>query len=174
MANGCRAYGQYRDNSLPAHFRQAPRHRQIVAPVAPAAKTERAGLARVDVLIAEDNSVNQLVMTQILSGTGLSYQIVANGQLAVEAFEDMQPSLVLMDIGMPLMNGFEATNAIRAMTAFGGDTVPIIAVTASAAGEDRETCLNAGMNDHLAKPISPEALLAKIAQWLPKRLSKTA
>jgi CheY-like chemotaxis protein len=131
-------------------------------------------ISRVDVLIAEDNPVNQLVMTQILSGSRLAYQIVANGELAVEAFEDMQPGLILMDIGMPKLNGFEATKAIRAMVALGGDTVPIIAVTASAAGEDRESCLNGGMSDHLAKPISPEALLAKIAEWMPKRFSKTA
>jgi CheY-like chemotaxis protein len=131
-------------------------------------------ISRVDVLIAEDNPVNQLIFAQILSGSGLAYQIVANGELAVEAFEDMQPSLILMDIGMPKLNGFEATKAIRAMATLGGGTVPIIAVTANAAGEDRESCLKAGMNDHLAKPISPEALLAKIAEWMPKRLSKTA
>ena len=146
----------------------------IEALAPPITKPERLGIARVDILIAEDNPVNQLVMTQILNGTGLAYHIVANGALAVEAFEDMQPSLILMDIGMPELNGFEAAHAIRSMAALGGDTVPIIAVTASAAGEDRESCLKAGMNDHLAKPISPEVLLAKIAEWMPKRLSKTA
>ncbi len=137
-------------------------------------KAERPRLSRVDLLIAEDNPINQLVFTQILSGSGLAYQIVANGELAVEAFQDMQPSLILMDIGMPKLNGFEATKAIRAMAALGGDSVPIIAVTASATGEDRESCLKAGMNDHLAKPISPEALLGKIAQWMPNVARKIA
>jgi signal transduction histidine kinase/CheY-like chemotaxis protein len=146
----------------------------LTAPASLPAKLDRPKVSRVDVLIAEDNPVNQLVMTQILTGSGLAYQIVANGELAVEAFEEMQPSLILMDIGMPKLNGFEAAKAIRAKIELGGDTVPIIAVTASAAGEDRESCLKAGMNDHLAKPISPEALLAKIAEWIPKRFSKTA
>jgi signal transduction histidine kinase/DNA-binding response OmpR family regulator len=146
----------------------------LTAPAIPPVNPERAKASRVDVLIAEDNPVNQLVMTQILSGSGLAYQIVANGELAVEAFKDMQPSLILMDIGMPKLNGFQATKSIRSMTALGGDTVPIIAVTASAVGEDRESCLKAGMNDHLAKPISPEALLAKIAEWMPKLTRKTA
>jgi signal transduction histidine kinase/DNA-binding response OmpR family regulator len=144
------------------------------APTQQIAKQERSAIARVDILIAEDNPVNQLVMTQILSGSGLAYQIVANGEMAVEAFQDMQPSLILMDIGMPKLNGFEATKAIRTMTELGGDTVPIIAVTANAAGEDRESCLKAGMNDHIAKPLSPEALLTKIAEWMPKQSRKTA
>ncbi len=133
-----------------------------------------AALPRIDVLIAEDNPVNQLVMMQILAHTGLSYQIVANGQLAIDAFHDMRPGLVLMDTGMPKLDGFAATRAIRAMTAAGGDRVPIIAVTANAAGEDRESCLKAGMNDHLSKPLNPETLLTKIAQWMPPRFSKTA
>ena len=138
------------------------------------AKPERSNVSRVDVLIVEDNPVNQLVMTQILSGSGLAYHIVANGELAVEAFADMLPSLILMDIGMPKMNGFEATKAIRAMTELGGSAVPIVAVTANAAGEDRDSCLKAGMNDHLAKPLSPDAVLAKIAEWMPKEIRKTA
>ena len=136
--------------------------------------TDRPKISRVDVLIAEDNPVNQLVMTQILSGSGLTYQIVANGDLAVEAFKDMQPSIILMDIGMPKMNGFEATKAIRGLTALGGDQVPIIAVTAGASGEDRESCLREGMNDHIAKPLSPDVLLAKIAGWMPKQNRQTA
>ncbi len=138
------------------------------------AESSSQSMCRVDVLIAEDNPVNQLIITQILSGTGLAYQIVANGRLAVEAFVDMQPSLILMDIGMPKMNGFEATKAIRAMVELGGNTVPIIGVSASAAGEDRESCLRAGMDDHLPKPISPETLLAKIVEWTPKVSRKTA
>lgn len=156
---------------------QAASHdHETAAPPAVSSQRQAANTAlpRIDVLIAEDNPVNQLVMMQILAHTGLSYQIVANGQLAIDAFRDMRPGLVLMDTGMPKLDGFAAARAIRAMTEVGGDSVPIIAVTANAAGEDRESCLKAGMNDHLSKPLNPETLLTKIAQWMPPRFSKTA
>ncbi|NJR13990.1 MAG: response regulator [Phyllobacteriaceae bacterium] len=130
--------------------------------------------SRIDVLVAEDNPVNQLVMGQILDMSGLTYQIVADGALAVDAFREMRPRLVVMDISMPRLNGFQATAAIRSMIDLGGDTVPIIGVTAHVQDQDRQACLRCGMSDHIAKPISPDMLLARIAQWLPRDIRAEA
>ncbi|MBX3566623.1 MAG: response regulator [Rhizobiaceae bacterium] len=120
---------------------------------------------RLDVLVAEDNEVNQLVFTQILSETGLTFQIVSNGRLAVQAYREMQPGLVLMDISMPEMNGLEAASAIRAIEHQSGARTPIIGVTAHALRGDRERCLESGMDDYLPKPVSPKALQEKIDRW---------
>jgi PAS domain S-box-containing protein len=120
---------------------------------------------RVDILVAEDNEVNQLVFAQILGETGHTFEIVSNGELAVIAWRTLRPSLVLMDVSMPQMNGLEATEAIRAEEA-GGPRVPIVGVTAHALKGDRERCLDAGMDDYLPKPISPKALRGVIARWL--------
>ncbi|MBS3648006.1 PAS domain-containing protein [Pseudaminobacter sp. 19-2017] len=120
---------------------------------------------RVDILVAEDNEVNQLVFTQILAETGLTFQIVSNGRLAVEAFAKIRPTMVLMDVSMPEMNGLEATGAIRAMEAEWGTRTPIVGVTAHALKGDRERCIDAGMDDYLPKPISPKALQEKIDRW---------
>ncbi len=120
---------------------------------------------RVDILVAEDNEVNQLVFTQILDETELTFEIVGNGRKAVAAFQEMNPRMILMDVSMPEMNGLEATGAIRELEAASGNRVPIIGVTAHALKGDRERCLEAGMDDYLAKPISPKALLAKVERW---------
>jgi PAS domain S-box-containing protein len=122
--------------------------------------------SRLDVLVAEDNEVNQLVFTHILSEAGVTFQIVGNGRLAVEAFQAMQPRLVLMDVSMPEMNGFEATARIRTLEADGPTATPIIGVTAHALKGDRARCIEAGMDDYLPKPISPRALHDKLQRWL--------
>jgi CheY-like chemotaxis protein len=121
---------------------------------------------RVDILVAEDNEVNQLVFTQILSETGLTFEIVGNGALAVEACRNMKPRMILMDVSMPEMNGLEATARIREMERGSGDHTPVIGVTAHALKGDRERCLEAGMDDYLSKPISPKALLDKVERWV--------
>jgi len=121
--------------------------------------------SRLDVLVAEDNDVNQLVFTQILSETELTFQIVGNGRLAVETYREMHPAMILMDISMPEMNGLEATAAIRKIEAETGIHTPIIGVTAHALRGDRERCIEAGMDDYLPKPISPRALQEKIRRW---------
>ena len=129
----------------------------------------------VDILIAEDNEVNQLVFTQILDGLGFSYRIAGNGRTAVELHRVLRPKLILMDVSMPEMNGYEATCAIRAAEAAGGSRTPIIGVTAHALKGDLEKCMDAGMDDYLSKPISPNRLGAKIAAWLTNApLSRTA
>ena len=131
--------------------------------------------APVDILIAEDNEVNQLVFGQILNGLGLSYRIAANGRTAVEMYRALQPKLILMDVSMPEMNGYEAARAIRAAEARTGAHTPIIGVTAHALKGDREKCIEAGMDDYLPKPVSPDRLGAKIGTWLSENaLAKTA
>ena len=122
--------------------------------------------AGLDVLVAEDNEVNQLVFGQILSGLGLSHRIAGNGRTAVEMYRTFKPKLILMDVSMPEMNGYEATRAIRAEEAHSGSRTPIIGVTAHALKGDREKCLDAGMDDYLPKPVSPDKLSAKIGTWL--------
>ncbi|WP_244467866.1 hybrid sensor histidine kinase/response regulator [Nitratireductor soli] len=119
-----------------------------------------------DVLVAEDNEVNQLVFSQVLDGLGLRYRIVANGKTAVEMYRTFRPKIMLMDISMPEMNGYEATGAIRQTEAATGDHTPIIGITAHALKGDREKCLDAGMDDYLSKPISPQKLADMIERWI--------
>ncbi|RUW01847.1 MULTISPECIES: response regulator [unclassified Mesorhizobium] len=129
----------------------------------------------IDILIAEDNDVNQLVFGQILNGLGLSYRIAGNGRTAVEMYRSLRPRLVLMDVSMPEMNGYEATRAIRAIEGQSGSHTPIIGVTAHALKGDREKCMEAGMDDYLPKPVSPDRLGAKIGTWLSETVAaKTA
>ena len=120
----------------------------------------------VDILVAEDNEVNQLVFTQILGETDYSFEIVGNGRLALKAFGEMRPRMILMDVSMPEMNGLEASAEIRRLEAAAGGHVPIVGVTAHALKGDRERCLEAGMDDYLPKPVSPKALLEKLDRWL--------
>jgi CheY-like chemotaxis protein len=120
------------------------------------------------ILVAEDNEVNQIVVEQILLEAGQDYKIVDNGQLAVDAYKEHRPQLILMDVSMPVMNGLEATEAIRNLEAESGDRTPIIGLTAHALKGDREVCMKAGMDDYMSKPISPDALIAKVSEWLDK------
>jgi CheY-like chemotaxis protein len=120
----------------------------------------------IDILVAEDNEVNQLVFSQILNGLGFSYRIAQNGRIALELYRTLKPRLILMDVSMPEMNGLEATVAIRHEEAERGIRTPIIGVTAHALKGDREKCLESGMDDYLSKPVSPDKLAAKIGMWL--------
>jgi PAS domain S-box-containing protein len=122
----------------------------------------------IDVLVAEDNEVNQIVFTQILQGTNLTFLVVNNGQEAVNAWETHSPRIIMMDVSMPVMNGHDATRAIRSRERGQGHRVPIIGVTAHALESDRDLCLDAGMDDYMSKPISPELLEEKIQLWLGK------
>ncbi|MEX0347768.1 MAG: response regulator [Rhizobiaceae bacterium] len=122
--------------------------------------------SELDVLVAEDNEVNQIVFTQILDETRYSYEIVGNGRLAVDVSVKRNPRLILMDVSMPEMNGLEAAAAIREREAGGDHRIPIVGVTAHALKGDRERCIEAGMDDYLSKPISPDALHKKIEKWI--------
>ncbi|BBL71176.1 hypothetical protein MoryE10_17820 [Methylogaea oryzae] len=123
-----------------------------------------ASLAGARVLLAEDNPVNQVVVLEYLNRCGLAATVVENGREALESVQRETFDIVLMDLHMPEMDGFDATRAIRALPK-GGD-MPIIAITAAAMTQDREACLAAGMNDHVAKPFNPGQLLEVMAKWL--------
>lgn len=122
-----------------------------------------------DLLVAEDNEVNQIVFTQILDGLGVHYKIADNGGSAFEMWQNFRPALILMDVSMPVMNGHQTTQAIRKAEAEdqGLGHTPVVGVTAHALTGDKERCLEAGMDDYMSKPISPEKLEAKIREWLP-------
>jgi len=115
-------------------------------------------------LLAEDNDINQIVATGILEKANLKVTIANNGKEALNAVLKGSFDGVLMDIQMPLMNGFDATAAIRKDPRF--TDLPILAMTANAMAEDREACIDAGMNDFITKPVVPETMLQTIAQWV--------
>jgi len=120
-----------------------------------------------EVLVAEDNDVNQIVIRQILESAGYEFKIVEDGKLALAAFKVQRPKLILMDVSMPEMNGKEATVEIRRFEDTEGiPRTPIIGVTAHALKGDMESCLNAGMDDYLPKPVSPTKMLEKIDHWM--------
>ena len=120
------------------------------------------------ILLAEDNITNQQVALGILRKLGLHADAVANGVEAVSALESNLYDLVLMDVQMPLMDGLEATRHIRdPQSAVHNHGVPIIAMTAHAMQGDRDRCLEAGMNDYVTKPVSPQALAEALTRWLP-------
>jgi len=118
------------------------------------------------ILVAEDNPVNQKVAQGLLAKLGYRCDMVGNGAEAVKAVESLPYDLILMDIQMPVLNGFDATRAIRMSTKAANPRIPVIALTANAMEEDREECLKAGMNDHLGKPITAKALSAMLDRWL--------
>jgi CheY-like chemotaxis protein len=140
--------------------------RTALAPARERDPSAAAGAVPLDILVAEDNEVNQLVFGQILSGLGLSYRIAGNGRTAVEMHRALKPRLILMDVSMPELNGYEATRAIRAAEMSTGAHTPIVGVTAHALKGDREKCIESGMDDYLPKPVSPDRLGAKIGAWL--------
>jgi two-component system, sensor histidine kinase and response regulator len=128
------------------------------------------------VLLAEDNGVNQVVARNMLKAIGCDYLIVPNGAEALKAVQKEHFDIVLMDCQMPVMDGYEATRAIRELeTGAGhacGDRVPVVALTANALVGDAEQCLTAGMDAHLAKPYTRKQLVTILARWLPARLVK--
>ena len=117
------------------------------------------------VLLVEDNRTNQQVARELLEGVGLEVALAENGAVALNVLEHDAFDLVLMDIQMPEMDGYRATEAIRHQSRFAD--LPIIAMTAHALSGDRERCLRAGMNDHIAKPIEPRLLYQTLSHWLP-------
>ncbi len=119
-----------------------------------------------DVLVAEDNEINRILFTQMLQSAGLRFRLVENGAEAVQAFREHRPRMILMDLSMPVMNGLQASRAIRELEADGGGHVPIVAVTAHVLDEDRADCFAAGMDDYLTKPISAERLEDTLERWL--------
>ncbi len=133
--------------------------------------TAPAGI-RGNILLVEDNLINQQVALGILQIQGYSVTVANNGREALDAHEQGAFDLILMDCHMPEMDGFEATREIRGRERSSiGKRVPIIALTANAMAQDREECLNAGMDDHLSKPFTMLTLQDRLDRWMPRAAS---
>ncbi len=121
---------------------------------------------RFDILLAEDNLINQRLASDLLESRGHRVVIASNGKKAVEAFEKDVFDLILMDVQMPELDGFEATRMIREKERQTGGRIPIIALTAHALKEDRQKCLASGMDDYISKPIQAETLFQIVEKLL--------
>ena len=157
---------------LPFAPAQTPDAPALVAPTATEAAASTPAhpadqpLRGLRVLLAEDNPINQEVACTLLNEAGARVSTADNGQIAVTLAARGEVDLILMDMQMPVMDGLQATAAIRALPAPLG-RVPIIAMTANAFEEDRRRCLEAGMDDYLAKPVDPDALRRCLSRWKP-------
>ena len=118
------------------------------------------------ILLADDVDLNLEVAQLLLHGIGLQVDSAKNGREAVDKVRTSAYDLILMDVQMPVMNGLDAALAIREMS--GRSQTPIVAMTANAFDEDRNNCLEAGMNDFLTKPVNPETLYQCLLKWLPR------
>ncbi|MBF0622613.1 MAG: PAS domain S-box protein [Magnetococcales bacterium] len=154
---------------VPAVSRQGTQAKQTLSigdtPVEDALKAMESGRL---ILLVEDNIVNQKVASMQLKKLGYAVHIAPNGKEAVSAVSRMPYDMVLMDCQMPVMDGFEATQTIRKLDVEATRHIPIIAMTANAMKGDRERCINAGMDDYLSKPVTPDELEKKLAYWIPQ------
>ena len=116
------------------------------------------------VLLVEDNEINQQIAVELLQMAKLHVDVAENGKVAVDMVKNGNYNAVLMDIQMPVMDGYQATKAIR--SELNMQDLPILAMTANAMAGDREKCLAAGMNDHLTKPIDPNEVFERLAHWI--------
>lgn len=161
-----------RRNSLQRHIVADPAELEVEAtPDAPEAKAEAPAeptTGPLRILLAEDNEINQMLALALLGKKGHQITAVVNGAEAVDAVRDGEFDVVLMDIHMPEVDGLEATRQIRGLDEKGPD-LPIIALTANAMAEDKQMCLDAGMDDYLAKPINEAELNGALEHWRPGR-----
>ncbi len=130
---------------------------------------EQTDFSGVRLLLAEDNELNWEIASELLRAQGFTVDWAENGQKCLEMFQASQPGdyrLILMDLRMPVMNGYEATQAIRALDRPDAASIPIIAMTADAFSEDVHKCLACGMNAHMAKPLDMRELLRLIQKFL--------
>ncbi len=120
------------------------------------------------ILLAEDNELNQQIVIEMLMDGQFDLDVVSNGAQAVQKISEKTYDIVLMDMQMPILDGLEATKQIREKIDFG--KLPIVALTANAMHADMNRCFEAGMNDHLAKPIAPERLFSVLLHWIPNKM----
>jgi two-component system, sensor histidine kinase and response regulator len=132
-------------------------------------QTEYAGTR---LLLAEDEPIAQIVSCGLLEDVGLVVDLAEDGQQALELAKQNTYALILMDMQMPHLNGVEATQSIRADSL--NKTTPILAMTANAFDEDRQVCIDAGMNEHISKPVNPDRLYETLLAWLEKHSSGSA
>ncbi len=130
-------------------------------------------LAGSHVLVAEDNAINQQIVEHLLQRQGITVEFAANGREAVDAViaDYTRFDAVIMDVQMPVMDGLEATRLIRRHVT--AEQLPIIAMTAHAMEQERQLCLEAGMNDHLTKPVDPKSLIRALGRWITEPRRKT-
>jgi two-component system, sensor histidine kinase and response regulator len=121
---------------------------------------------RIRILLAEDNAINQILAVRLLEKHGYSVTVVPDGQAALQALQTGEFALVLMDIQMPGMDGFQATAAIREREKLTGGRIPIVAMTAHALVGDQERCLASGMDGYVSKPFRTSELFATIEKML--------
>jgi len=151
----------------------SPEGGQSITGKAPSA-AETPDLSDVHIILAEDVEINREIFLALFEGTKISVDIAENGQVAVDLFTKNPDlyDLIIMDIQMPEMDGYQATRIIRAMDLPKAKIIPIIAMTANAFKEDIERCFESGMNDHLAKPINIEAVMEKIESCARQRCER--
>ncbi|MDB5871242.1 MAG: hypothetical protein JWQ07_684 [Ramlibacter sp.] len=123
-----------------------------------------AGVKGARILLVEDNDINQLVASEILQDAGFVVDVAENGQVGLDMLQRGRYDLVLMDMQMPVMDGVTATIELRKLPGLAG--LPVVAMTANAMQRDRQRCLEAGMNDFVAKPVNPDELCAMLVKWI--------
>ena len=121
------------------------------------------------ILVVEDNPDSREIMALVLRHRGYAVVEAEDAETALEIVGDERPDLVLMDISLPRMDGFEATDAIRRLEGARGGRLPIVALTAKAMVGDREKCIEAGASDYIAKPVDTDRLLSLLCTWLGRR-----
>jgi CheY-like chemotaxis protein len=139
------------------------------APLASLQRPQEMPLAGKRILLCEDHPLNQEIAKALLAERGFIVDVANNGAIGVKTFENSSVGFfdcVLMDVRMPVMNGYEATKAIRSLGRPDAKVVPILAMTADAFTDDVQRCLDAGMNGHIAKPIDPKQMYDVLKQWM--------
>ena len=154
------------ERALATLFGALPEDPPLVQPSLPPAQA-LAAIRGARVLVVEDNAINQQVVRELLEDAGLQVETAGDGAQALQRLEHADYDCVLMDLHMPVMDGYEATRAIRARPEWAG--LPVLAVTASAMAEDRLRVKEAGMDDHVGKPVVPEVLYQTMLKWIAPR-----